>query len=218
VAEDYHPADRLKEGAHVHPFIGPAKGVKKSEASHINKDSSPQSVLIFFTEIFHLLVEQTNLYCEQFLDQQAGPSRRLCDITLPDMMTFIALALQMGHVFKDTLHDYWYRLRQTRTPFFGETMTRDKFLHILRFLHFADNSQRPDQSEEYDQLWKLRTIFDTLDNNYAKFCNPSENLAVDEVIVKYRAGLSLGSIFQRKENVSASKFTNCVMKQGTCVP
>jgi len=127
--------------------------VKKIEAPHINKDSSPLSVLmLFFTEIFHLLVEQTNLYYEQFLDRQAGPSRRLPDIMLPDMMTFIALALQMGHVLKDTLHDYKSRFRQTRTPFFEETMTRDRFLHILRFLHFADNSQRPDQSEEYDQL------------------------------------------------------------------
>jgi hypothetical protein len=115
----------------VHPFVGPAKGVKKSEAPHINKDSSPLSVLmLFFTEIFHLLVEQTNLYYEQFLDQQAGPSRRLPDITLTEMMTFIAIALQMGHVLKDTRRDYWSRLRHTRTPFFGETMTRDRFLHI----------------------------------------------------------------------------------------
>ena len=68
--------------------------------------------------------------------------------------------------------------------FFEESMTRDRFLHILRFLHFADNSQRPDQSEEYDWLWKLRTVFDTLEDNYAKFYNPLENLAVDEVIVK----------------------------------
>jgi len=39
--------------------------VKKSEAPHINKDCSPLSVLmLFFTEILHLLVEQTNLYYE----------------------------------------------------------------------------------------------------------------------------------------------------------
>jgi len=86
----------------VHPFIGPAKGVKKSEAPHINKDSSPLSVLMFFTEIFHMLVEQTYLYYEQFLDRQAGPSTRLPDITLLDMMTFTALALQMGHDFRHT--------------------------------------------------------------------------------------------------------------------
>jgi hypothetical protein len=97
----------------IHPFVGPAKGVKKCEAPPINKDSSPLSVLMFFTETFHLLVEQTNVYYQQHLDRQAEPSRRLPDITLPDMMTFIALALRMGHELKDTLRDYWSRLTYT---------------------------------------------------------------------------------------------------------
>jgi len=59
---NYQPGDSLKEGTHIHPFVGPAKGLKKSEASHINRDSLPLSVLMFFTEIFHLLVEQINVY------------------------------------------------------------------------------------------------------------------------------------------------------------
>jgi hypothetical protein len=47
----------------IHPFVGPAKGLKNSEAPRINKDSSPLAVLmLFFTDIFSLLVEQTNLY------------------------------------------------------------------------------------------------------------------------------------------------------------
>jgi hypothetical protein len=127
----------------VHPFVGPAKGVKRSEAPHINKDSSPLSVLmLFFSQILHLLVEQTNLYYQQHVDKQAGPSCQLPDITMSDMMTFIALALQMGHDLKDTLHDHWSRLRQVHTPFYGETMIRDRFLHILRFLHFAETRPR----------------------------------------------------------------------------
>ena len=86
----------------IQPFVGPAKGLKNSEAPHTNKHSSPLSVLmLFFTKIFLLLVEQTNLYYQQHLDRQAGHSCRLSDI-----MTFIALSLQMGHIVKDTLHDY----------------------------------------------------------------------------------------------------------------
>ena len=142
--------------------------------------------MLFFTEIFHLLVEQINVYYQQHLDRQAGPSRWLPDITLPDMMTSAVLALQMGHALKATLRDYWSRLRQLLTPFYGETMTWGRFLHILCFLHFADNSQRPDISKEYDWLWTLRTVSDTLDKAYAKFYNPSEHLAVDEVIVKFK--------------------------------
>ena len=58
----------------VHPLVCPEKGLKKSEAPQINKDSSPLPVLMFFTEIFHLLVEQTNIYYQHHLDEQVGPS------------------------------------------------------------------------------------------------------------------------------------------------
>jgi hypothetical protein len=119
------------------------------------------------------------VYDQQQLDRQAEFSCRLPDITLPSMMTFVALVLQMGHELKDTLHDYWSRLKQLHSLFYGETMARDRLLHILRFLHFADNSHRPDEGEEYDRLWKIRTVFDKLNEAYAKFYNPSEHLAVD---------------------------------------
>ena len=137
-------------------------------APHSNKDSSPQYVLTFFREIFYLLVEHTNVYYQQHVDGQAGPSRQLPDIKLPDM-TFVALALQRGHELKDTLHDYWSRLKQLHTLFYGETITQDRFLYILHFLHFADNSQRPDKGEEYDRLRKLWTVFNTMNKAYANF-------------------------------------------------
>jgi hypothetical protein len=55
------------------------------------------------------------------------------------------------------------------------------------FLHFANNLQRPDdKGEEYDRLWKIRTVSDKLNEAYAKFYNPSEHWAVDEVIVKFQ--------------------------------
>jgi len=180
--------------------------VKKSEAPHINKDSLPLSVLLlFFTEIFPLLVEQTNVYYHQHLDGQAGPSCRLPDIMLLDMMIFVALALQMGHELKDTLHDYWTRLRQLRILFYGKTMARDRVLHILRFLHFADNSQRPDKGEEYDRLWKLRTVFDKLNEAYAKFYNSSEHLAVDEVIVKFKGRAIFRQYIPKKRKLFSIK-------------
>ena len=110
---------------------------KQWGSTHQQRQLTAGCVDAVFTENFQLLVEQINLYYQQHLDRQAGPSRRLPDITLPDM-TFTALALQMGHNLQDTLHGYWSRLKQLHTPFYGETMRRDRFLHILRFLHFFD--------------------------------------------------------------------------------
>ena len=109
--------------------------MKKSEAPNINKDCLPLSVLmLFFTEIFHLLVDQTNVYYQQYLDVQARPSQQLPDITLPNMMTFVALALQMGHTLKDTLHDYWSRLKTaTHSVLQQDHDTKQIFKHTVFF-------------------------------------------------------------------------------------
>jgi len=98
--------------------------------------------------------------------------------------------------------------------FCGETMTRDRFFHILHFLHFADISERPDECEKYDRLWKLRTVFGTLNLACAKFYNPSEHLAVDKVIVKFKGRVIFRQYIPKKRKHSESKFTNSVMNQG----
>jgi len=77
-------------------------------------------------------------------------------------------------------------------------MKRDRILHILHFLHFAHNLQRPDKGKEYDRLWKLRTVFDKL----------------KEIIVKFKGRVIFRQYIPKKENISASIFTNSVMNQG----
>jgi len=96
-----------------YPFVSPAKGVKL----HTSTKTACHCVLMFFTEIFHLLVEQTNVYYQQHLNRRARPSRQLPDIMLLNMMTFVALALQMGHELNNKLHDYWPKLRQLHNLF-----------------------------------------------------------------------------------------------------
>jgi len=51
----------------------------------------------------NLRLQQVAEDCQATLrERQTGHSRRLPDIKLPDMMTFIALALQMGHDVNET--------------------------------------------------------------------------------------------------------------------
>ena len=37
-----------------------------------------------------------------------------------------------------------------------------------------------------DRLWKMRNLFDILNEKYSQYYSPSEHLAVDEVIVKFK--------------------------------
>ena len=100
------------------------------------------------------------------------------------------------------------------TMFYGKTMTWDRFLHILCSLHFADNSQRPDEGEEYDRLWELRTVFDKLNEAYAKFSSPSEHLAVDEVIVKFKGRVNFRQYFPKKRKYFGIKIYKLCNESG----
>ena len=37
-----------------------------------------------------------------------------------------------------------------------------------------------------DRLWKMRHLFEILNEKFSKFCSPSEHLVVDEVIFKFK--------------------------------
>ena len=66
-------------------------------------------------------------------------------------------------------------------------MKQDRFFHILRYLQFTDNENESDMADENsDRLWKIRNLFEILKDKFSKFYNPSEHLAVDEIIVKYQ--------------------------------
>jgi hypothetical protein len=108
-------------------------------------------------------------------------------MTIPEMYLFISIVLQMGYDQEDRLKDYWSTLEQFFMAFYRNTMKQDRFLHILRFLHFSDNKNKPDKTDEnYDRLWKKRTVFDKLSDAYAKYYSPTEHLAIDKIIVMFK--------------------------------
>jgi len=142
---------------------------------------------MYFEEIITLLMVKTNRYHQDYVDGlDDGPCPEP-DVTEVEIFVFLALTVQMGHCVRDKLTDYWCTLDQLYTPFYGTMMNRDRYLHILRYLHFTDNRNEPDCTEEnFDRLWKIRDLFEILNHTFSKFYNPSENLAIDEVFVPFK--------------------------------
>jgi hypothetical protein len=88
-------------------FSGGAAGINLNEAPHVNKDSTPLCVfMLFFTEIIHLLVEETNRYYQQYLDSLEDGHSPLPDVTDSEMFLFLGIIIQMGHDIRDRLRDY----------------------------------------------------------------------------------------------------------------
>ena len=72
--------------------------------------------------------------------------------------------------------------------------------------------QRPDPGKEW--LWKIKTAFDILNQAYVKFYNPSEDLAVDEVIVKFQGRVIFRQYIPKKRNRFGIKIYKLCDKSG----
>jgi len=85
-------------------------------------------------------------------------------------------------------------------------MARDCFFHILRFLHFENNDYPPNHDNpDYNGLWKIRKIFDTLNNKFCQLYSPTKHLAVDEVIVLCKGRVVFRQYIPKKHKRSGIK-------------
>ena len=141
----------------VQTFTGAPNG-KSSAAAHTTAEPIPlRDLLLFFAKIVTLLIVETNRYDHQFLDNfEDGPSPQR-EVTEAEMLAFLALTLQMGHTVRDRVEDYWMKMEQLCTPFFGQTMARARYCHILRFLRFTDNNRNGDERTD-DRLENTRLV------------------------------------------------------------
>jgi hypothetical protein len=127
-------ARRAGDLSNVFDFTGPPNGVSRSAASVINAESSPISIsILFFRQIFQIMLDETNCYFHQYLGSKntGSTSAQPLDITIKEIYTFFAFIIQMGHDQRGSLKDYWSREEQYCTPFYSNVMACDHFFHIL---------------------------------------------------------------------------------------
>jgi len=59
--------------------------------------------------------------------------------------------------------------------------------------------------ENFDRLRKIRDMFEILTRTFSKFYNPSENLAVDEVIVFFKGGVIFKQYIPKRFDIKIFK-------------
>ena len=110
--------------------------------------------------------------------------------TCDEINAFFALIIVMGLAYQQDVQDYWSLYPVTSIPFFGTVMPSDRFLLILKFLHFCDNEGYvPRGQEGYDPLYKLGSPYHTIIELFGKNYYPTKNIAIDEGLVPWRGNI-----------------------------
>ena len=161
---------------------------------------------LYITEemIDHLVV-QTNLYGRQFLDKEKDnlkPRSRVHEWKPTDraeMLTFLAILILMGIVHKPRLPMYWSTDSILATPIFNQVMRRDRFLLLVRFFHFADNTKYNPADPDRDKIYKIREVINMIKDRCGKVYSPGKSLSMEESPVLFKGRLSF------KQNISSKR-------------
>lgn len=101
-----------------------------------------------------IVVTQTSLYGNQ--KRGAAEKSVWYPVSVEELKGWVAVCLCMGIINKPNILSYWNTDPNLSTPFFGANMSRTRFLQILRYLHFVDNSLAPEpDSPNFNKLYKM---------------------------------------------------------------
>ena len=107
------------------------------------------------------------------------------------MSAFLAIFLVMGVKKLPSIDMYWSGNKMVGCPWISQTMTRDRFQLINRFLHIVDNTLAiPKGSPGYNPLFKVQPILDHLKSKFSEYYYPSKCLSIDEAMIAFNGRLS----------------------------
>ena len=140
------------------------------------KDMSPVQLFeLFFDEgIFQHITKQTQFYAHY--KNEADPG-----ITASEIHCFIGILILSGYNPLPSKRLYWDMKDDTHNNMVADSMRRDRFLKIQRFIHMADNTEI-DQS---DKAWKLRPLMDAIKEKCLSNFQPVKHLSYDESMIRY---------------------------------
>ena len=107
--------------------------------------------------------------------------------TSEDLIVYFGIMLVMGMVRLPALADYWKRDPLSQCSIISNSMARDRFLEIHRYLHFVDNSTiLLPTNDNYDRLQKVRKILTMIEERFVALYHRHCQCAVDEAMVPYK--------------------------------
>ena len=88
----------------------------------------------------------------------------------------------MGIIKKNNYKDYWSTDPLIQTPIFNKAMSVNRFVNILRALHFFDNLQGY-ITNSVGKIKKIQAVYDHLRTKFKEVFYPYKNVVIDESLI-----------------------------------
>ena len=96
-----------------------------------------------------------------------------------ELFCFIGILILSGYHPVPFRRLYWSNQAAVYNHLVAESMRRNRFEEIIKYLHFADNSQIT-----ADRYYKIRPLFKEI-NKYFKIISLHPDISIDETMIKF---------------------------------
>jgi len=131
-----------------------------------------------------------------------------------EILAFIGLFILMGVVYKPRIHVYWSTDAIYQTDIFSNVMSRDRYMLLLRFLHFENNQSVDVSDPNRDKLWKIRELTDLVRRQCKLIYTSARDLCVDESLLLFKRRLGFKQFIKSKRARFGIKVFELCSKSG----
>lgn len=194
----------------VRPNLAPPPDIPFTGQSGVQVDTQGFEPIDYFTlfindDLVNYLVTETNLFAEQFICDNNLKRRSRVHEWYPtnpkEMKEFLGITFLMGIIQKPNIQMYWSNDPLYSTPIFKQVMKRDRYLLLLKFLHFNDNDNMPGRDEPNpNQLYKIRPLVDHLFEKFQEVYTPSKQVCIDKSLLLWKGRLHFNQYIPLKRS------------------
>jgi len=131
--------------------------------------------LFFDDEIVDLIVVNTNNYARQ------DKGNHVFTTNADEIRIFLAVLLISGYSTLPRRTMYWEANPDSHNEAVAESMSRNRFDDLMRFLHVSDNANL----DSADRFTKVRPLYTMLNERCLQFYPYEQQLSIDESMVPY---------------------------------
>ena len=166
---------RTNVGSKV-PDFQPPEDPARAEA--VGNLETPYQAWRLFTpdDFIQNIVDQSRLY-----GMRKGQHNKVEDVTKDSILCVQAVMLLSGYCRLPNKKMYWERQPDCLNTAVADNIRRDTFHNVVFCLHFTDNND----NNNGDRFYKVRPLFENINQTSAKFIAHCSSLSVDEMMIPY---------------------------------
>lgn len=166
--------------------------------------------LFFDDQILRMIVQETNRYAQQYIHKtvckKGSRWKKWTETNVEELRLFFAVLLLQGVIKKPEQEHYWSKRQILSTPIFAKVIEKNRFLLLMKFLHFTNNEEFDKDRHPWPKLNKIYELMEHLQRKFREVYIPGKNLSLDESLMRFKGRLKWKMFIAKKRARFGLKF------------